>query len=76
MASGNAVAASPKLWMRSASRATLPDATNTAVWASAVSPSTSSDQPTATSPARDRLIVMRHALVFSRGDGALQPSAA
>jgi hypothetical protein len=58
MARGMAVAASPKLWMRSASRAMLPEATNTIVWATAVRPSTSSDQPTATRPSRERLIVV------------------
>ena len=33
MPSGIAVAASPALWIRSASSATLPEATNTATWA-------------------------------------------
>ena len=56
IASGIAVAASPKLWMRSASSATLPEATKTTSWAIAVAPSTSSARPTARSPSRERLI--------------------
>ena len=51
-----AVAASPKLWMRSASRATLPEATKTRSWATAVAPRTTSARPTARRPSRERLI--------------------
>ena len=55
MPSGNAVAASPKLWIRSASSATLPLARKTAVWASAAAPRTASDRATARTPPRERL---------------------
>jgi len=45
--SGIAVAASPALWMTSASNATLPDSAKSAICAAAVSPSTSSASATA-----------------------------
>jgi hypothetical protein len=56
MASGMAVAASPKLWIRSASSATDPDATNTSVCAVAVAARMSKASPTARRPARERLM--------------------
>ena len=57
MPSGIAVPASPKLWIRSASRATLPLAMKIAVWAAAASASTTSERPTASSPSRERLML-------------------
>ena len=51
---GMAVRASPKLWIRSASSATLSVRTNRSVWANAVSPRTARLAPTARSPARER----------------------
>ena len=53
--SGNAVAASPKLWIRSASSATDPDRAKISVWTTAAAPSTASETSTARSPARERL---------------------
>src|SRR3954454_11138465 len=56
MPSGIAVSASPKLWMRSASSATEPEAAKTAVCASAAIPRTPSEAATARTPSRERLI--------------------
>ena len=56
MPSGTAVRASPELWMRSASSATLPETTKIAAWATAVTARTASDSSTARTPARERLI--------------------
>jgi hypothetical protein len=53
MARGTAVRASPKLWMRSASNATLPLATNTTACAAAVVANTPSDWVTARTPPLD-----------------------
>ena len=54
MPSGTGVSASPKLWIRSASRATLPLAVNTAAWAIAATASTASESDTAWIPSRER----------------------
>src|SRR4051812_16772237 len=56
MPGGSAVAASPALWIRSASSATLPEAAKTATWAAAVSARTTSASATVRTPCRDRLI--------------------
>src|SRR3954449_11105893 len=53
---GTAVNASPKLWMRSASRATEPESTKTSICAAAVRPSTAKERRTARRPWRERLI--------------------
>ena len=49
-------AASPKLWIRSASSATLPDRTKISVCTAAATASTASDSGTARTPSRERLI--------------------
>ena len=56
MPSGTAVSASPALWMRSASRATLPLAAKMIAWSTAVTPSTPRLMATARTPARLRTI--------------------
>lgn len=55
--SGSAVAASPKLWIRSASSAMLPLERKIATWTRAVIPSTASERPTAFNPSRERLML-------------------
>ena len=50
MARGTAVNVSPKLWMRSASSATLPLAMKTTTWIAAAPPNTASDLVTARTP--------------------------
>ncbi len=56
MPSGIAVAASPKLWIRSASRATLPVPMKIATCARAVAPRIANARAAARRPARERLI--------------------
>ena len=56
-ASGIAVAASPKLWMRSASRAIESLATKMIVWTIAVTARTASESTTARMPLRERLML-------------------
>ena len=53
---GMVVAASPKLWIRSASSAMLLVAINRTSWATAASPRIARDSPTARSPSRERTI--------------------
>src|SRR5438552_1101813 len=53
-ADGTAVRASPKLWIRSASSATLPLATKTIVWMIAAAARTASARLTARMPSRER----------------------
>ena len=54
--SGTAVSASPTLWIRSASSATLSVSTKRTAWAAAVTPSTPRLTATARTPARERTI--------------------
>src|SRR5687767_1366269 len=56
MPSGTAVAASPALWIRSASSATEPEATKTIACRTAVAARIASASPTARRPSRERLI--------------------
>ena len=56
MPSGTAVNASPTLWIRSASSATLSVSTKRRAWADATTPSTPKLAATARTPARERTI--------------------
>jgi hypothetical protein len=56
MPSGTAVSASPKLWIRSASRATEPERTKIATWMPAVAASSARLNETVLTPERERRI--------------------